>query len=62
MKNLTGFRTVAWGLLVAIAVPGLTYLGGIDWTQFVNPNIALVISGAVTIGLRVVTTTSIFSK
>lgn len=56
---MKGFKTVIFGVLMVIAPPALTYLAGVDWTQFVGANAALVISGLVTIGLRVVTTTPI---
>ena len=59
--KMKGFRTIAAGLFFAVALPGLTYLAGLDWTQYVNPNIALMVSGALTIALRFVTNTSVFS-
>jgi len=59
---MKGWKTIGTGLALAIAVPGLTYLSGVDWTQYVAPNVALMISGGLMIGLRFVTTTSIFNK
>lgn len=56
---MKGWKTVIWGLLLAIAPVALTYLAGIDWTKFVSPNEAALIAGAVTIALRAVTDTSI---
>ncbi len=56
---MKGYRTLAVGLVMAVAVPGLTYLAGVDWTQYVSPNQALVISGGLMIVLRLVTNTAI---
>ena len=56
---MKGFRTLAAGLAVAVLPTSLTYLGNVDWTQMVGPNAALLISGLLTIGLRVITTTSV---
>jgi hypothetical protein len=57
---MKGWRTILAGLGMAVAVPGLSYLAGIDWTQYgVTPNIAMVIAGAVTIGMRIITDTQV---
>lgn len=60
--EIKGWRTFLWGLFLAVAVPGLTYAAGVDWTQFVSPNTALIISGVVTIALRFVTNTPVFHR
>lgn len=57
MTTLKGWRTIGVGLLIAIAPTALQYLGGIDWTKIVGPNAALLIAGAVTVGMRLITTT-----
>lgn len=54
---LKGYRTILVGLLVAIAPSALTYLAGIDWTEQVGPNVAMVIAGAITVAMRMITTT-----
>lgn len=59
---MKGYRTIAIGLVTAVAVPGLTYLAGVDWTQYVAPNTALIISGALMVVMRLVTTTSVLNK
>lgn len=59
MKNLKGYKTILFGLLLAIAPAALNYLGGIDWTHFVSPNVALLIAGGITLALRAVTNTPI---
>ena len=60
--DLKGMRTIGVGILVAVVPAAVTYLIGVDWTQYVGPNAALIISGALTIAMRVVTTTPIFKK
>lgn len=62
MKSLKGWRTVLFGLLLVIAPPALNYLAGVDWTHLVGPNVALMITGGITILLRVVTTTPVGTK
>jgi hypothetical protein len=59
---MKGWKTILTGLGIAIAVPGLTYLSGVDWTQYVAPNVALAISGGLMIALRVVTSSPVFKK
>lgn len=54
---MKGWRTIALGLLTAVAPVAFTYLAGIDWTNVVSPNTAMLISGAVMIGMRVITNT-----
>lgn len=57
MKNLKGWRTIGIGLAIAVAPSALSYLAGIDWTHVVGPNIGMAIAGAITIGMRLITTT-----
>lgn len=59
---MKGFRTIAFGLLTALAPVVLTYLAGVDWTAVVGPNLAMMIAGAVTIGLRFITTGPVATK
>ena len=56
---MKGWKTVIFGLGMAIVPVGLTYLAGIDWTQYVSPTWAPVVAGAITILLRAMTTTPI---
>lgn len=59
---MKGFKTVAFGLVVAVAPALVTYLGGVDWTLLgISPGVAAGIGLAV-IGLRAVTSTAIGSK
>jgi hypothetical protein len=59
---MKGFRTVITGLGIAVAPVALEYVAKIDWTQYVSPNIALVISGLTMVALRAITSSGIFSK
>lgn len=56
---MTGYRTLIFGLLVAIGPAGLMYLAGIDWTHYVNPVLAPFVVGGITMLLRYLTTTPI---
>jgi threonine aldolase len=59
VNAIKGWKTVGFGLLMVVAPAALTYLGGIDWTSIgVSPGVAAAI-GAVIIGLRAITSTSI---
>lgn len=59
---LIGSRTIIVGLLLAIGPTALDYLAKVDWTQYVDPKLAPVISGAVMIAMRLITTTGVFKK
>lgn len=59
---MKGFRTVLTGLGIAVAPVALEYVAKIDWTQYVSPNVALVISGLTMVALRAVTTSALFKK
>lgn len=56
---MKGYRTILVGLAMAAIPPAVTYLLGLDWTTLVGPNAALVISGALTIVMRLVTNTPV---
>lgn len=55
--NLKGLRTFAVGLAIAVVPAALSYLAGFNWTSIVSPDVALAISGVITILLRTITTT-----
>lgn len=59
---MKGFRTLAINGIVVIGGAALTWASGIDWSQYVSPTAALVIVGAVNIGLRLITTTPVATK
>lgn len=56
---MKGWRTIAVGFVMAVGPVALTYLAGLDWTKLVGPNAAFVIAGAITIGLRMITSTPV---
>lgn len=59
MNALKGWKTVAFGLVMIVVPPALTYLGGVDWTSLgVSPAVSAGI-GAAIIGLRAMTSTAI---
>lgn len=59
---MKGWKTIIAGAAMVVIPPLLTYAAGIDWTAIVGPNLAMVIAGGVTIGLRLVTTTPVGTK
>jgi len=62
MDKLKGWRTIALGLIMAVAPTGLTYLAGVDWTSLVGPNVAMAFGGAIMIGMRIITSTPVGSS
>lgn len=59
---LTGWKTVLFGLAVAVGPGALDYLGGVNWTSIgISPGVAGIL-GAVIVGLRAVTSTPIGKK
>lgn len=56
---MKGYRTLAInGVVIALGAL-LPWAAGIDWTQYVSPEVATVIVGALNIGLRLITTTPV---
>jgi hypothetical protein len=59
---MKGYKTVVFGLVLAIAPAALTYLAGVDWTSLgISPSAAAAIGLAI-IGLRSVTDTAMGKK
>lgn len=59
---MKGFRTLIVGLGLAVGVPALQFLGGVDWTQYLSPQYAPIAAGVVMIAMRLMTSTGIGSK
>jgi hypothetical protein len=62
MKNLKGWRTLGFNLLIILLPITVTYLAGVNWSDYLSPTWALIITGAANLGLRVVTTGPIGEK
>lgn len=56
---MKGYRTLVIGLALAIGPGALQYLGAVDWSALIGPTGAFFISGAVSILMRLVTTTPV---
>jgi hypothetical protein len=56
---MQGFRTLAFNALVIILGALLPWVASIDWTQYVSPQVAVLILGAANIGLRLITSTTV---
>ncbi len=59
---MKGWRTLIVNGALAIAPVALQYFAGVDWTQYVSPQMALLIAGALNMGLRFITTTPVGVK
>ena len=58
--NITGWKTVIVGALMAVTPAALQYLAGVNWANIVSPAVAAFIYGGIMIAMRFVSTTSIF--
>ena len=56
---MKGLRTILIGAAIAAGPPLLQYAGGVDWASIIPPPWDMVLSGAVMIGMRFVTNTSV---
>ena len=57
-----GFKTIFWNALVMGALAMANYIAGVDWTQYVSPSMAVLITAAVNFFLRFVTDSPVFQK
>lgn len=55
-KTMLASKSVWYGLLSAVAAPGLMYLSGVDWSEYLGVYGALFANGLIIILLRIVTT------
>ncbi len=58
---MKGWKTLVFNAAVAVAGGLLPFLASVDWTEYVSPNVAILIVTAVNLGLRVITTTPVGS-
>ena len=56
---MKGYRTILIGLGLAVLPPALSYLAGVDWNSLVGTQGAMMISGAIMIFMRMITTTPV---
>jgi hypothetical protein len=59
---MQGYRTLAFNALVVVLGALLPWAASVDWTQYVSPQVAVLILGAVNIGLRLVTSTAVGAR
>lgn len=57
MKNIKGWRTIAFNLGLVVLPPALAYLASVNWTNYLNPTWTPVVVGVIGLLLRLVTTT-----
>ena len=53
---MNGWKTLALNGAGVIGLAALNFAAGVDWTQYVSPNTAMLIVFGVNMGLRLVTT------
>ena len=56
---MTGYRTLAFNALIIALGALLPWAASIDWTQYVSPQVGMLIVGAANIGLRMITRTPV---
>lgn len=59
---MKGYRTLLANAGVIVLGALLPWAAGVDWTQYVSPQVAALIVGLANIGLRLITTTPVASK
>lgn len=56
---MKGYRTLALNGALVVATALLGWVAGIDWTAYVSPSVALIVTGAANLALRFVTSTPV---
>ena len=59
---MKGSKTLIWNALLVVGGALLPYLAGIDWTQYVSPQLAVIVVAVINVALRMVTTGPVLSK
>ena len=60
--KMKGYKTLAFNGLVAVGGAALTYAAGVDWTQYVSPQTAIIIVTVANMVLRLMTSTPVGQK
>ena len=56
---MKGYRTLALNGALVVGTAALTWIVGVDWTSYVSPSTALILTGAANLALRLVTSTPV---
>ena len=56
---MKGYRTLALNGALVVGAALLNWAAGVNWAEYVSPTVAVVLTGAVNIALRFVTTTPV---
>ena len=59
---MKGYRTLIFNVAAAAFAAGANSLAGIDWTQHLSPQNAVIAAAVVNIGLRFITTSKVGGK
>jgi hypothetical protein len=56
---MKGLRTLLMNAVVVVATALLTWIVGVNWTEYVSPSVALIIVAVANMMLRLITTTPV---
>jgi len=59
---MKGYKTLLFNGFVAVGGAALTFVAGVDWTQYVSPQNAIIIVTIANMVLRLATTTPVGQK
>jgi hypothetical protein len=59
---MQGYKTISLGLAMAILPEALKYLNLVDWTQYIPPQYAPIVTGLLMVAMRFMTTTPVGVK
>lgn len=62
MPDLKGYRTLLLNIGAAALVGGLTYMAGVNWTDYLSPTNAMFLMAGVNVLMRVLTTGPVGTK
>jgi hypothetical protein len=62
LSNLQGWRTIIVGLGMTILPGALQYAAGVDWSSVIGPTGAMAVAGALTIIMRLISSTPVGTK
>ena len=56
---MKGYKTLLVNGATVIGVAALTWVAGVNWTEYVSPTAAMIILGVANMGLRLITSTPV---
>lgn len=56
---MKGWKTLAFNGAIVIGSAGLSWVAGVNWSEYVSPTTALLLTSVANIGLRMMTNTPV---